>query len=182
MQRVMHGMQHDDPTEEAIRSLRALILTGERYQQRLSEYVGLGVTETQAVNYLSVHGDRGQNELAADLGLSSGAATGLVDRLERQAVAERYPHGTDRRRTLVRLTARGHQVAQEGCQWLLGGLQDVSPADLEFVAAQLRSIAHRLSEQSVHAAQRGTFPPVRTGCAEARQLLCPADPGRQTIR
>src|SRR3982751_6352349 len=81
-----------DAAEEAVRSLRALILAGERYRQVLSDYVGLGVTETQAVSYLTVHGDRGQNELAADLGLSSGASTALVDRLEREGIAERYPH------------------------------------------------------------------------------------------
>src|ERR687885_2218251 len=103
-------MQQQDATEEAIRSLRALILAGERYRQVLSDYVGLGVTETQAVSYLTVHGDRGQNELAADLGLSRGTSTALVDRLERQGIAERYPHPVDRRRTLVRLTARGPPV------------------------------------------------------------------------
>ncbi|MFL6025606.1 MAG: MarR family winged helix-turn-helix transcriptional regulator [Friedmanniella sp.] len=150
-------MEHGDPTEEAIRSLRALILAGERYRQVLSEYVGLGVTETQAVSYLTVHGDRGQNELAADLGLSSGASTALVDRLEREGIAERYPHPSDRRRTLVRLTDRGHGVVQESRQWLLAGLHDISPSDLPWVASTLRSIALRLSERSADVAQRGVF-------------------------
>ena len=99
-------MQQHDATEEAVRSLRSLILAGERYRQVMSNYVGLGVTEAQAVSYLTVHGDQGQNELAAGLGLSSGASTALVDRLERQGIAERYPHPSDRRRTLVRLTDR----------------------------------------------------------------------------
>src|SRR3712207_6438591 len=111
--------------EDAVRNLRALILAGERYRQVLSEYVGLGVTETQAVSYLTVHGDRGQNELAADLGLSSGASTALVDRLEREGIAERYPHPNDRRRTLVRLTSRGHAVVEVGRRWLLAGFQDI---------------------------------------------------------
>jgi DNA-binding MarR family transcriptional regulator len=155
-------MREGDPTDEAIRSLRALILAGERYRQVLSEYVGLGVTETQAVSYLTVHGDRGQNELAAGLGLSSGAATALVDRLERQGVAERYPHSSDRRRTLVRLTARGHQVAQEGRQWLLAGFRDVPPADLNSLAALLRSIADRLSERSADPARPNPFPPAES--------------------
>ena len=150
-------MEHGDPTEEAIRSLRALILAGERYRQVLSEYVGLGVTETQAVSYLTVHGDRGQNELAADLGLSSGASTALVDRLEREGIAERYPHPSDRRRTLVRLTDRGQGVVQESRQWLLAGLHDIAPSDLPWVASTLRSIALRLSQRSADVAQRGVF-------------------------
>lgn len=135
-------------SEEAVRSLRALILAGERYRQVISEHVGLGVTETQAVSYLTVHGDRGQNELAADLGLSSGASTALVDRLERQGIAERYPHPSDRRRTLVRLTARGHRVVTESHEWLLNALCDVEPDQLDTLAETLTSIAHRLAEQS----------------------------------
>jgi DNA-binding MarR family transcriptional regulator len=142
-------------TDEAILSLRALILAGERYRQAISDYVGVGATETQAVSYLAVHGDRGQNELAADLGLSSGASTALVDRLERQGIAERYPHPTDRRRTLVRLTSRGHGIVQESGEWLLAGLQDLTPSDLEFTARTLRSIAERLLEKSSHIAQSG---------------------------
>jgi DNA-binding MarR family transcriptional regulator len=152
-------MEHGDPSEEVIAVCGALILAGERYRQLLSEHVGLGVTETQAVSYLILHGDRGQNELATGLGLSSGAATALVDRLERQGVAERYPHPSDRRRTLVRLTARGHQVAQEGHRSLLAGLRDVPTADLDTLAVQLRLIADRLSERSAEAAPWDGLPP-----------------------
>ena len=146
-------MQQHEATEEAIRSLRALILAGERYRQVLSDYVGLGITDTQAVSYLTVHGDRGQNELATDLGLSSSASTALVDRLEREGIAERYPHPSDRRRTLVRLTARGHAVVEVSHGWLLAGFGDVPPRDHETVAATLRSIAERLSERSAEVSQ-----------------------------
>jgi DNA-binding MarR family transcriptional regulator len=146
-------MARRDATEEAIRSLRSVILAGERYRQVMSEHVGLGVTETQAVSYLIVHGDQGQNELAAGLGLSSGASTALVDRLERQGIAERYPHPSDRRRTLVRLTSRGHAVVDVSRQWLLASFHDVPARDHGALAATLRSIAERLSERSAEVAQ-----------------------------
>jgi DNA-binding MarR family transcriptional regulator len=144
-----------DVRDEAVRSLRALILAGERYRQVISDHVGLGVTETQAVSYLTVHGDRGQNELAADLGLSSGASTALVDRLERQGIAERYPHPSDRRRTLVRLTARGDDIIRVSREWLLTSFRDVEPDQLSAVAETLRSIAAGLGEKSAEMAQRG---------------------------
>lgn len=133
---------------EAVRSLRAVILAGERYRQTFSDHVGLGLTETQAISYLVVHGDRGQHELAQDLGLSSGAATALVDRLERQNIAERYPHPTDRRRTLVRLTTRGEEVVRKSREWLGAALEDVPDADLAGVTALLTSIAERLNQRS----------------------------------
>jgi DNA-binding MarR family transcriptional regulator len=146
-------VDRNDATAEAIRALRALILAGERYRQVLSDYVSLGVTDTQAVSYLTVHGDRGQNELAADLGLSSSASTALVDRLEREGIAERYPHPNDRRRTLVRLTSRGHAVVEVGRQWLLAGFQDIPAGDHQAVAKTLRSVAERLSERSAQVAK-----------------------------
>jgi len=147
-------VEHGDPVEEAVRSLRALILAGERYRQVLSEYLGIGITEAQAISYLTVHGDRGQNELAADLGISSGASTALVDRLERRGIAERYPHPSDRRRTLVRLTDRGQQMVQQSRKCLLAGFDDVPVTDLELVAGAMRSIAARLSERSAEMARR----------------------------
>ena len=153
----MSSEQPHDASEEVVRTLRALILSGERYRQVLSDYVGLGVTDTQAVSYLTVYGDRGQNELAADLGLSSSASTALLDRLEREGIAERYPHPSDRRRTLVRLTSRGQAVVEVGRQWLLAALHDIPAADHQAVAATLGSIADRLSERSADVA-RGVEP------------------------
>jgi len=144
----MVSSPQNSDTEEAIRALRALILSGERYRQVLSDYVSLGITDTQAVSYLIVHGDRGQNELAADLGLSSSASTALVDRLEREGIAERYPHPSDRRRTLVRLTSRGHAIVEVSRQWLLAAFHDIPAEDHQAVATTLRSIADRLTERS----------------------------------
>jgi len=147
-------MPQHDASDEAVRSLRALILAGERYRQVLSDHLGLGTTDTQAISYLTVHGDRGQNELAADLGLSSGASTALVDRLEREGIAERYPHPNDRRRTLVRLADRGHAIVDLSRQWLLASFQDVPPADQQAIAAALRSIAEQLLQRSDKIAQQ----------------------------
>lgn len=133
---------------EAVSSLRAVILAGEHYRQAISDRVGLGLTETHAISHLVVHGDRGQHELAHDLGLSSGAATALVDRLERQEIAERYPHPTDRRRTLVRLTEKGQAIVHESDARLGAALQDVPASGLGDVSGLLRTIARRLDEQS----------------------------------
>jgi DNA-binding MarR family transcriptional regulator len=139
----------EDIDLEATRSLRALILAGERYRQAVAEESGLGVTETQAISSLTVHGDRGQHELAADLGLSSGASTALVDRLERQGIAERYPHPTDRRRTYVRLTEQGQAVVHRSGEWLAAALRGVvPPAEVGKLSVTLNRIADQLNRES----------------------------------
>ena len=137
-----------EPLEEAVRSLRAVILAGENYRQMIAQATGLGVTETQAISYLAVHGDRGQNELRADLRITSGASTALVDRLERQGVAERYAHPHDRRRVLVRLTDAGHSFVALSHSWLARSFQSFPAEDLPAVSAALRQIAADLRAAS----------------------------------
>jgi DNA-binding MarR family transcriptional regulator len=153
----------DDEVEEAIRSLRAVILAGERYRQVLAGRVGLGVTEAQALSYLTVFGDRGQTDLAADLGITSGSSTALVDRLERRGIAERYAHPSDRRRVLVRLTAKGQDVVLSSHDWLLAALHDVPDDRLGDVGRFLRSIADRLNAQSQQMAEGVDLPPALEG-------------------
>jgi DNA-binding MarR family transcriptional regulator len=140
----------DDPaTDEALLNLRALIMAGERYRVVAAGSNGLGVTESQAISYLAVHGARGQSALARDLSLTSSAATSLVDRLEGHGVAERTRHPSDRRRMLIRLTSRGEELATAGQQTLLESLHLVAPSDLPLVSRWLGVIA-----QDLHARTR----------------------------
>ena len=138
--------------DDAVRGLRAVILAGENYRQVIAQVTGLGVNETQAISYLAVHGDRGQNALGSDLGLTSSASTALVDRLERQGVAERYPHPSDRRRVLVRLTEQGEAVLARSRGWLATSFQSFSGEELPQLAAALQRIATDLRRASEDAA------------------------------
>jgi DNA-binding MarR family transcriptional regulator len=128
----------------AVRNLRHLILAGEHYRQVVAEAIGLGTTESQALSYLAVHGDSGQSALARDLGLTSSASTALVDRLERQGVAERVRHPRDRRRLIVHLTDRGLQMVGESHRWLAAALEQFPAEELEAVSATLSTIADDL--------------------------------------
>ena len=134
--------------DAAVLNLRRLILAGEHYRQVVAEAIGLGTTESQAVSYLAVHGSSGQSEMARNLGLTSSALTALVDRLERQGVAERVRHPRDRRRTIVHLTERGTVMTAESHRWLAATLARIDPADLELVSASMAAIADDLSTRT----------------------------------
>lgn len=138
----------DGSLDDAVRSLRDVILAGEQYQQILGQRTGLGITETQAISHLTVHGERGQADLAADLGITSGAATGLVDRLERQGIARRVAHPSDRRRVTVQLTEAGLAIVEETRQWLAASFRRVPEPDLAHVAAVLSTMATDLRHES----------------------------------
>lgn len=133
---------------DAVRNLRSLILAGEHYRQAVSEAISLGTTESQALSYLAVHGESGQSVLARDLGLTSSASTALVDRLERQGVAERVRHPSDRRRLIVRLTERGQSVVDESYAWLAATLEQVDPGELGQVSAWLAFLADDLQTRT----------------------------------
>jgi DNA-binding MarR family transcriptional regulator len=59
-------------------------------------------TDLESLDILARHGPITAGRLAELTGLTTGAITGLVDRLESRGYARREPHPTDRRSVLVR--------------------------------------------------------------------------------
>lgn len=71
------------------------------FQQRVAAHYGLGITEMKALDILVREGPRTAGQLAAALNLTSGAITGVVDRLQRRGMARRSSDPEDRRRVVV---------------------------------------------------------------------------------
>ncbi|MBS1905856.1 MAG: MarR family transcriptional regulator [Actinobacteria bacterium] len=75
--------------------------------------VGLGVLS--ALRVLDrLEGSGRVQDLSRDLSITIGAASKLVDRIERDALAARRPHPDDRRSSLISLTAAGREACREG--------------------------------------------------------------------
>ena len=86
-------------------ALRDLIRAGGEVDPRLARRLDLNLTDYAAMNHLSNEAEQlGPVELGARLSISSGSATGLVDRLEAAGHVRRQPHPSDRRRLVVRPT------------------------------------------------------------------------------
>jgi DNA-binding MarR family transcriptional regulator len=125
----------------AVEALRELILAGEKYRQMVTAYLGLDTSQTQALSYLYGRGEMGQGELGALLGFNTSTMTALVDRLERDGIAERRPHPTDRRRLVVHLTDGGRQAIRITGRWFVRAFDHVDPATLPALTAALTAIA-----------------------------------------
>lgn len=67
--------------------------------------LGIGRTDLRAIEIISRDGPRNAGDLAADLALTTGAVTALIDRLEKAGFLRRTRSTTDRRQVLVELTA-----------------------------------------------------------------------------
>jgi DNA-binding MarR family transcriptional regulator len=123
------------------------------FNQTLAERLGLHPTDLQCVSLLGLEpGPHTTGEIAKLTGLTSGAATRLVDRLEKAGLVERRSDADDRRKTLVSLTtARTPHIE---AAWEAPGrafdhaLDDFTDDELAVIERYLRRITDVGSEQT----------------------------------
>ncbi len=71
--------------------------------QTVAARFGLNTTDLEGLDLIQLQGQVTAGQLAAATGLTSGAVTALIDRLERAGYVERVDDPADRRRVLVRI-------------------------------------------------------------------------------
>jgi DNA-binding MarR family transcriptional regulator len=76
-----------------------------------AEHLGLNRTDLHCINIIENSGGLTAGELAAQAGLTTGAVTGVVDRLERAGFARRVADPADRRRVKVEVTPKWYSRA-----------------------------------------------------------------------
>lgn len=121
-----------------------------------------------------------QTHLAEAYGVAKATITGLIDGLERDSLVERLADPTDRRASLVRLTAAGQAFLERflpahfrGLSELMSGLDQGDRADLVRLIGRLREGLGRVAGGATGG----------SACAEsaaAAPAPAPASPGGQT--
>jgi DNA-binding MarR family transcriptional regulator len=71
------------------------------FRNAMSEWAGLNITDMECLRLLNLKGIATPSELARHTGLTSGATTAMLDRLEKAGLIERRPNPDDRRGTLI---------------------------------------------------------------------------------
>ncbi|MGH9034762.1 MAG: MarR family transcriptional regulator [Acidimicrobiia bacterium] len=115
----------------------------DRFDEVVTNLLGINRTDGRCLDILEQRGPLTAGELARACGLTTGAMTTLLDRLERLGYLRRVPHPTDRRRVMVELTAKSRRfieqiympVGREGAE-LLACLSD---RQLELIAEVMRT-------------------------------------------
>ncbi len=77
------------------------------FHEAVGAHLGVTAGDQRALAIIGRHGPLSAGALAERTGLTPGAVTGMIDRLERAGLAHREPDPADRRRILV--TATGDQ-------------------------------------------------------------------------
>jgi len=84
--------------EQALRETSAQSVL---FSHAVAERAGMSAADLESLDLLIRHGPMTAGRLAELTGLTTGAVTGLVDRLERRGYARRERHPTDRRSVVV---------------------------------------------------------------------------------
>ncbi len=127
------------------RSAREYGISTVLFRHAVGERLGVNVTDMECLALIFFKGLSTPSELARYTGLTSGAATAMLDRLEKARLIERQPNPNDRRGTLIVLTSERNQEmnvlftpAREAIAKLTSGY---SEKDLEIIADYLGKLA-----------------------------------------
>lgn len=83
---------------------RAYQTSNDNFDQAVADHLGMNRTDMRCVDLIDQAGGMTAGELARAAGLTTGAVTAVIDRLERAGMARRVADPADRRRVRVEVT------------------------------------------------------------------------------
>ena len=108
------------------------------FRNAMNEWAGLNATDMECLRLLFLKGVSTPSELARHTGLTSGATTAMLDRLEKASLIERQPNPDDRRGTLI---VPAKSSAEKAASWFESArkaqdelISSYSEKELEIVA------------------------------------------------
>ncbi len=108
---------------------------------KFSKESGLSMSQIGALFYI-FRGSGGVGDIGSDLGVTSAAASQLLDRLVQLGLITRTEDPRDRRAKQIVLTAKGRHILEESLQvrqsWLLDLNAVLSPEEKEQIMAALK--------------------------------------------
>jgi DNA-binding MarR family transcriptional regulator len=140
--------------EESVRSvakaLRRVTFQGSLFGQTVAIRLGLSESDVEALELLIEAGGTTAGRLAELLGLTTGAVTRVIDRLEQAGYVRRYPDPADRRRVIVEVVPHRTETVES----LLERLDSAADAEAgRYTDAQLATIEDFLGRMAELTAQ-----------------------------
>src|SRR5215467_14565116 len=104
----MEPAKSKEPAKElvaqVIRGAREFSIGTVLFHRAVGQILGVNVTDMKTLDIMTQQGSATPSLLASHTGLSSGATTAMIDRLERAGLVEHRSHPKDRRGTILVLT------------------------------------------------------------------------------
>jgi DNA-binding MarR family transcriptional regulator len=110
------GGRRPELIAETTAEVRAQQIAYDRFHDAVASYLGINRTDLRCLDILDLAGRPTAGDLAAAMGMSTGAVTAMLDRLEKTGYLRRLRDPADRRRVLVETAElareRGWEVYQ----------------------------------------------------------------------
>jgi DNA-binding MarR family transcriptional regulator len=97
--------------DELVREFRTSGNQDKAFDGLAAERIGINETDLHCLNIIENSNGLSAGELAAKSGLTPGAVTGVIDRLETAGFARRVPNTADRRRVNIEVTPAFYNAA-----------------------------------------------------------------------
>jgi DNA-binding MarR family transcriptional regulator len=128
------------------------------FRNALARQFGLNLTESLCLTILGLQGQATPGQLARSAGLTTGAMTSLLDRLEAKGILHRRPNPEDRRGVIVETDLSHARASQD----LVAGVQRAnkewvarySEAELALIRDFLRGMAEILGAETARLEER----------------------------
>jgi DNA-binding MarR family transcriptional regulator len=171
-----------------VESLRALQLAGDLMDQAFADFVGINRNDLRCIDIVHQRGRITAGELAREAGLTTGAVTALVDRMEAAGLLRRSYDPKDRRKVWVELTAEAQKLGDE----VYGPLNQTGQMHLDslsdeqlFTIIGFLDLSRRITMESVEAIRGRTATktvPLRYRLEQAKMLKDDAKTLLKTIK
>jgi DNA-binding MarR family transcriptional regulator len=134
----------DELVDELIREFRVSGNQDDAFDSLAAERLGVSETDLRCLNIIENSGGLSAGELAIQAGLTAGAITGVIDRLETRAYARRVYDPADRRRVRVEVTTAFYRSAARiwgpmAAEWHSTLSEKFTVDDLERIRVFLRA-------------------------------------------
>jgi DNA-binding MarR family transcriptional regulator len=142
----------EDLERQVMMAARESNISSILFRNATARRLGLNITDSVCLSVLAITGVSSPTELARYTGLTSGAATAMLDRLEKADFIRRKPNPEDRRGTLIEITDTWTEKAGR----LVSGIQEsqmdlvasYSARELEIIADFLTRFADNVKEHT----------------------------------
>ncbi len=134
----------NDLVDELIQEYRAAGNQDDAFDSVAAERLGVSDTDLRCLNIIENGHGLMAGELARSAGLTAGAVTGVIDRLEQRGYARRVPDPADRRRVRVEVTQAFYAAAARiwgpvAADWHTAISEQFTSEELESIIRFLRS-------------------------------------------
>jgi DNA-binding MarR family transcriptional regulator len=130
--------------DELIQEFRSTANQDDSFDAVASARLGVSETDMRCLNIIETSRGITAGELAAQSGLTAGAVTGVIDRLDARGYARRVPDPSDRRRVRVEVTQAFYRAAERiwgpvAADWHKTLSERFTSDEIELIIAFLRS-------------------------------------------